>query len=162
MRSSAEGVRSCFYFFQKDREYSGCKGATFGTVNKKKRISFSTIEIFFGDVVRASLVCPYFRNFGAQVRYSILVCSTGSIPFYFGRKEVDRENSGCKGTTFGSVNKKQWSLFFYPQKVAPLHPSNLGMYRRNLSIVSNLCVARRHVERACFWHLQCIFFSGTR
>ena len=36
------------------------------------------------------------------------------------------------------------------------------MYRGNVSIFSNLCFARRHVQRACFWHLKSIFFSGTR
>ena len=43
--------------------------------------------------------------------------------FYFPRKKVDRENSGCKGATFGSVNKKTIEILFLPSKSCTFAPS---------------------------------------
>ena len=48
--------------------------------------------------------------------------NNSSVHFCYFASKID----GCKGATFGSVNKKLDRFCFLPEKVAPLHPPKFG------------------------------------
>ena len=64
------------------------------------------------------------------------------------------------------MNKKLYRFCFLPEKVAPLHPSTLAMYRGSVSRFSDLSItigaAPRHVQRVRFRHLKSADFLETR